>query len=103
MKICTIMEWENFKDTENLKAYYKNNLENFIPFIEKLDKEHSIHRTTWSDGAGHMTMIVEFPSVEAYAKVLSNEEYRIAITNFCRHVQNVTTRTLLPAMSIPVE
>jgi hypothetical protein len=102
MKICTITEWDNFKDTEKIKAYYEFVKKN-TPFLEKLDKELGSLRSSWADGTGHVVSIVEYPSVEAYAKVLNNEEYQKLMVNLARRIQNVSIRVLRPSAFITIE
>ena len=102
MKICSILEWDTPKDTEKIKAYY-DYTKKFSLFLDKLDKELGSHRSSWADGSGHLVSIVEYPSVEAYAKVLSNEEYHSRVVNFSRLVQNVQMRTYRPSSYIAIE
>ena len=96
------MEWDNFKDDEKIKAYYEFVKKN-TPFTDKLYKELDIHSSGWSDGTGHVINIVEYPSVEAYAKVLNNEEYQKLMVNLARRVQNVSIRVLRPSAFITIE
>jgi len=43
-------------------------------------------------------MIVEYPSAEAFAKLMGDEEYQKMGINFCRHVQNASYRVLRPTI-----
>ena len=64
MKMCSIVGWDNFKEEEKIKSYLEYN-KKITPFIQKLDKELNIHRSSWLDGSGHLVQVVEYPSVEA--------------------------------------
>jgi len=100
--MCSIMEWDNFKEEEKVKSYYEYVKKN-TPFFEKLHKELGILTSSWSDGSGHVVYITEYPSAETYAKVLNNEEYQKIMTNISRRVLNVHLRTLRPASFIPID
>ena len=102
MKMCTVSEWDVPKEPEKGKAYYEY-VKKITPFTDKLYKELDIHSSGWSDGAGHVINIVEYPSVEAYAKVLNNEEYQKLIVNLARRVQNASHQVLRQASFIPFE
>ena len=77
MKAVLIHEIEASNNPKELERYTKFLNEEWVPYLEKLDKtDVEYSRSVWNDNSGITVMWMEFETVEDFAKVWGDMEFQ---------------------------
>ena len=77
MKAVLIHEIEASNDPTELERYAKFLNEEWVPYLEKLDKtDVKYTRSVWNDNSGTTFIWMEFETVEGFAKVWGEMDFQ---------------------------
>jgi hypothetical protein len=100
MKVLVLTTWDNPKDDEGLRNYYKY-LDKHRPQMTERRKKYNVKNSAWSDGTGKMYNIDEFEGYDAYAKFWDDEESHKRLIHFLRLVNNAEIKVLRETIAAP--
>jgi hypothetical protein len=101
VEVLLFREWDNPKDEERRKKYTE--IMRDTALRERFDKLGVIKsRKGWADGTGHIISLMEFESMEDFAKLWNDIEFQRVHVRFYRVVDNFRIRICRPSSLDPI-
>ena len=101
MTALEIREWDNPKDEERLKELYRTRGAFYAYLQKKLDEGSFTYMKRWTDGIGHLICIIEYASLDDFARTWKDPEYNELWVRAARKCDNMTCRVFRTTMSVP--
>jgi hypothetical protein len=97
------MEHNNAKDKERKYEYRKLMLEEWMPYINKMQEKGILKMTGLADTTGWVMGILEFEDLDAFGKVWNDDKFRTLCSDVGQLVDNSNIRLCRPARLRPRE
>lgn len=95
MSVYLLWEWTNSKDEERNEKRLKQEVDFWFPYIEKKTKEGvKMKPLGLTDGTGRMITLFTFETIEDFAKIWDDVEFKKGTSQFSYLVDNFTSRLL---------
>lgn len=95
MSVYLLLEWTNPKEEERNEKRLKQEVDFWFPYLEKKAKEGvKMKPLALTDGTGRMLTLFTFETMEDFAKVWDDMEFKRGISQFSYLVDDFTSRLL---------
>jgi hypothetical protein len=101
MPVYLVWENELAKDKERRNEYRKVILEEYMPYVEKMQKKGVFKITGLGDNTGYVLGIMEFEDLDAFGKVWNDDKFHFMVGKIAQLVNKSKIRLCRPSRLRP--